>query len=281
MSNKTTTYLSSIILSFVIVACSTENTPQTPTPENPLNGKVKKIATTSNSKNTMDFFYNNSGLLDSIRYTDSTSNIFTTIRYFHTGNNVVSKNYTNGITSSDSTIYYSNGSRLDSIVQYIMSSRLLKTYHYNVNTLEYFKNYLNNPTATPTNTQYVNENLTRTDYTYNTGPGALYTDTADYTYSSTINNLTTSSFGFKFDGMFEVGNYSISNSKNIATQIIRKIEMGNTVNSTVIKTRAVTDISYEFDSQNRIISDTRTTITTSNLGGGSSTQTISYAIEYY
>lgn len=279
MYNKITSYLFSIILLFLLAACNPD-APQTPTPENPLNGKVKRISTISTSKITMDFSYNNSGILDSIRYTDSTSNIFTTIRYFLTGNNVISKNYTNGIPSSDSTIYYSNGSRLDSIVQYIMGNRLLKTYHYNGNALEYFKNYLNNPTATPTNTHYVNENLTRTDYTYNSGPGALYTDSADYSYGSTINNLTTSSLGFKFDGMFEVGNYSISNSKNIATQIIRKIEIGSTVNATVIKTRAVTDISYEFDSQNSVITDTRTTNTTSNLGGVS-TQTISYAIEYY
>jgi len=184
------------------------------------------------------------------------------LKFTYSINKIVSKVYWNGVTYSDSTIYYISNNKLDSVADYVNSFRLLQTFTYDVsNTLIYYKNYLNNPSVEPTYTNFSNGNLISTFYTYNTGPSPFYADSSYYTYTNQINNLVPSAFGMNFNtGILSLGTYQISNSKNTIDQSTKNYYIGNTIDPTIIKATSVSNSTYVLDSENRIIRETITIV---------------------
>jgi hypothetical protein len=262
------------ILTF-ICSCNTDDPIITPIQTNNL---VKRITNESNTITVADFYYNTSSRLDSIVITDSTNETKLTIRYSFYDNKIVARNYTNGIPATDSSVSYVFNSRLDSTIYYYNSPLILK-YNYNPSNL-LISNVLyplGNPTnATPTFINYSNENLLSTTFTFTSGPTPFVSDTSNYTYTSYINNLRSVSSALNISWTTDIGNYKITNSKNLANKIERIYCIGNPINPTIIRIYYTTNITYTFDSNNRVISETR--IMTE---GSSAPQTTRYTFEYY
>lgn len=280
MNKKIIYYISLLgFISFISACNPDDNSNENPTPVDNITGKVKKMKMINASNNQeYQFYYATSGKLDSIQIKDSANaNNNHTLRYTINGNNISSKAYKNGVASEDSAILYTNGTHLDSIVNFISGSRLLKTYQYDGSgNLTSYKDFLNNTTATPVYTHYSNENLMHTYFTFNSAPNPFSADSIEYTYGSSINNLKASAFGLNIKGLLDVYGYQITNSNNLATNILQKTVQdfqGITI------TTQNTDITYQMDTQNRVISDVRNT--TINFGGSQVQTSTTYLFEYY
>ncbi|MBK9791590.1 MAG: hypothetical protein IPP60_00405 [Sphingobacteriales bacterium] len=268
------------VLSLSIISCQPDdNNPNPPT--NPLSGKVKRMTYNGTTTSVSDFFYNSSGALDSIVNTVGSSGVKNTMVCNYYANKLVLKSLPIGSTATDSSIYYSSALKLDSLVVYrnIGSSNQIITYSYNGSgVLISYSDYLNGygTSVPPTFTNYTDSNLTSTFYTYNTGPSPFRADSTYYTYSTNINNLKPSSFGLNFKGTASIAGYNITINKNLANQFIANSYIA--FGPTIAKVTLQTDISYAFDSQNRVITETRSMTT---IGSTAAPQITTYTFEYY
>ncbi|MFN8294692.1 MAG: hypothetical protein U0T69_00780 [Chitinophagales bacterium] len=274
---KNTTILI-ILFSLLISITSCQSDPVPPT--NPLTGKVKRI-TYNGNVNTSDFYYNSNGVIDSIINIIVATGARTKLVASLYSNKLVFKPTPIGSSVTDSSVYYSSANKLDSVVSYrnTGSPKQIVTYAYNGSgTMLSYTDYLNGYAAgvPPTYTNFADSNLQSTTYTYNTGPNPFRADSIYYTYSSSVNNLRPAAFGLNFNGLAGLAGYNITTNKNLASEITWNVYVA--FGATIIKTTLQTDISYTFDAQNRVVTETRT-ITT--VGSPSAPQIITYDFEYY